>query len=306
MNVENISSAMGELFRQLVNTRIAQEPVSSKIQPMQTIVEEQHGNDTEDFNEANADRAREDVTEVRDAQAKAAVVQQEGQRKWQPAQRAASDGIRTPAETLMRETVGLNTKNYGFTHEETESNTDSRRRGKKKRLKSERKHVKLYRDHGDSSSSSSSSDSSSDSSDDDASDSSASEDSRDRRRRLRRRRTIFKVLKDQEKPQNLASNVVRAQPSFQHIHLDNILVSSILKFSDDLLRYQNANGVVLKATTLVSTKVKNAVMGKCRSIRTDAKFYEMDNATLFKRLQKLIRVQNVTQLVNELNYNVKF
>ena len=107
--------------------------------------------------------------------------------------------------------MGLNTKNYGFTHEETKSNTDSRRRGKKKRLKSKRNHVKLYRDHGD----------------DNTSNSSASEDSRDRRRRLCRRRTIFKVLKDQEKHQNLASNVARAQPSFQHI-----LLSSILKFSD--------------------------------------------------------------------------
>ena len=36
MNVENISSAMGELFRQLVNTRIVREPVSNKIQPMQS------------------------------------------------------------------------------------------------------------------------------------------------------------------------------------------------------------------------------------------------------------------------------
>ena len=307
LNVESISSAMGELFRQLVYTKIVQEPVSSKIQPMEAPAEKQkNGIDIEDANGVNADAAQEDVSEASGNQANAVTIQQEDLRVWHPTQRAARDSIRTPAETLMRDTVGLNTKNYGFTRGETESNTDSRRRGKKKKLKSERKRAKIYRDHGDSSSSSSSSDSSSDSSDDDTSDSSASEDSRDRRRRLRRRRTIFKVLKDQEKPQNLASNVVRAQPSFQHIHLDNILVSSILKFSDDLLRYQNANGVVLKATTLVSTKVKNAVMGKCRSIRTDAKFYEMDNATLFKRLQKLIRVQNVTQLVNELNYNVKF
>ena len=143
-NVESISSAMGELIRQLVNSKIMQEPVSSKIQSMETVAaEQQNGDDVKDFDDVNADAAQEDAAEENGAQAKAAVVQQEGQRKWQPAQRAASYGIRTPAETLMRETVGLNTKNYGFTREETESSTDGRRKGKKKKLKSERKCAKL-------------------------------------------------------------------------------------------------------------------------------------------------------------------
>ena len=228
-NVGEIKTAIDGIFKILLkkNSADGREPEQGQFeaaksftervskngtQLMETIAEEQqNGNDIEDFNKAHADAAREDVTEASGTQAKAAAVQQEGQQKWQPAQRAESDGIRTPAKTLLRETVGLNTKNYGFTHDETKSNTDSRCRGKKKRLKSKRNHVKLYSDHGD----------------DNTSNSSASEDSRDRRRRLCRRRTIFKVLKDQEKHQNLASNVARAQPSFQHI-----LLSSILKFSD--------------------------------------------------------------------------
>ena len=41
INVESISSAMGELFRQLVNSKIMQEPVSSKIQSMETVAAEQ-------------------------------------------------------------------------------------------------------------------------------------------------------------------------------------------------------------------------------------------------------------------------
>ena len=114
------------------------------------------------------------------------------------------------------------------------------------------------------------------------------------------------VLKEQELPRNLASNVFRTQPSYTHIKLERVYVSTILKFSEELLRYQNANGVILKATILVSTSVKNAIMGKCRSIGTDAKFFAMDNPTLLKKLQKLIRVKSVAQLVDELNRNVNF
>jgi hypothetical protein len=184
----------------------------------------------------------------------------------------------TPADGNEEDLIGLNTGMYGFT-DRIKNTGDKDRKGKKK----SRREVKIYKNRHDSDPSSDDSDSSS--SNNSSSSSSSSEDSTDRRKRNQRRRSIMDVLKEQEKPDNLAPNVFRTQPSFAHIKLEKVYVSTILKFSEELLRYQNANGVVLKATTLVSTSVKNAIMGKCRSIGTDAKFFAMDNPTLLSKLQ---------------------
>ena len=210
------------------------------------------------------------------------------------------DSYATPAAGDQEDLIGLNTGMYGFTDRIRNAGV----KGSKKEKKNSKREVKIYKNRHDSDPSSDDSDSSSES--DSSSSSSSSEDSTDRRRRNQRRRSIMDVLKEQEKPDNLAPNVFRTQPSFAHIKLERVYVSTILKFSEELLRYQNANGVILKATTLVSTSVKNAIMGKCRSIGTDAKFFAMDNPTLLGKLQKLVRVESVAQLVDELNRNIDF
>ncbi|MFN9908859.1 MAG: hypothetical protein ACK56F_22485, partial [bacterium] len=60
------------------------------------------------------------------------------------------------------------------------------------------------------------------------------------------------------------------------------------------------------ATTLVDTEIKDKIMAKCRSIRSDRKFYDMSNTMLFKKLQKLVRPLDVDHLILELERNVTF
>ena len=216
--------------------------------------------------------------------------------------------LKTPVRSSAKESIHLDTRNYGW----DDSDGDRRKAPKHRRemrgsRSSSSKSSKHRRGGGgsDSSSSSSSEGSESDSQESDAS-SSSSEDSRDRKRRGRKSLSVIDTLRGQDKYDGRASNVIRSQPDYSKIELKKAYVSSILNFSDQLIRYQRDVQTTLRATTLVDTEVKDKIMAKCRSIRSDRKFYDMSNTMLFKKLQKLVRTLDVDHLILELERNVTF
>ena len=225
---------------------------------------------------------------------------------------------KTPVGSSGKESVNVDTRNYGWDDSDEESDRKKTRSFKNRHSKigshskqKARQSSKHRRSGGGSDSSpsshSESSDSKSDSeSEDSEASSSSSENSRDRKRRGRKSFSVIDTLRDQDKFDGRVSNVIRSQPDYSKIELKKAYVSSILIFSDQLIRYQRDVQTTLRATTLVDPEVKDKIMAKCRSIRTDRKFYDMSNTMLFKKLQKLVRPLDVDHLIRELERNLTF
>ncbi len=155
-----------------------------------------------------------------------------------------------------------------FDSEKASSSEDDRKKKERKRRESSKnfrkkkdsRSAKKHRDYSSSSSSSSSSDSAKSSSDgtkgkfssgkdsDDSSLSTQSEDSNDLKRRMKRRKSLLEIFQDQDRHSDRPSNMLRMQPDYEKIKLEDLHVSSVFRFKDELIRYRQENQVTVQAS----------------------------------------------------------
>jgi hypothetical protein len=96
------------------------------------------------------------------------------------------------------------------------------------------------------------------------------------------------------------------QPDYEKIKLEDLHVSSVFRFKDELIRYRQENQVTVQASLRVSKTVRQKIMSKCRDIVEEERFYALSNKDLFKYIQKVVRPKNVHMLLEELQRNVRF
>lgn len=232
------------------------------------------------------------------------------------AQVAATPHLGTRASVQLDSRL-FNSEGISSRSDEEEKKLRKRRESSRsfKKRRSQRK--KKHRDDSSSSSSSSSSGSSDSSGvpksksslekdSDDSSLSTQSEDSNDLKRRMKRRKSILEIFQEQDRASDQPSNMLRMQPNYDGIKLENLHVSSVFRFKDELIRYRQENQVTVKASLRVSKAVRQKIMSKCRDIVEEERFYALSNKELFKYIQKVIRPRNVHMLLNELQRNVQF
>ena len=156
-----------------------------------------------------------------------------------------------------------------------------------------------------------SSDSSSSSSPSSSSDSSASNhrarnsNVSNRPGRSKTRKSILqKLSEDADRPTNKVM-ITQTTPSFEHIRLDTITVSRVLKFVAQVHQYQLAYKISLPLATLIAEKPRRQIMARNKGL-TLTKFFNLKTKKLIKLLMKEVRPESPLIFLKVVDRSVTF
>jgi hypothetical protein len=119
-----------------------------------------------------------------------------------------------------------------------------------------------------------------------------------------KRASMLRPKATSSKSQYVQVGVYRDQPSYAHIHLDNLMISEVFKFWTDINLYETMHGIELRASTLIADEVRRSIMSKCDIGET--RFFRADQKFLRKIIQKAVRPTDKAMFARLLDKSTNF
>ena len=95
-------------------------------------------------------------------------------------------------------------------------------------------------------------------------------------------------------------------PRTDHLRLDELYVSTLIKFFDDLVQYARVNGGLPKIATLLSDKVKEALIASDPRRYAGDRLYLLTPQQIYNLLVEQVQPRDRFDFVKEMTRNVKF
>ena len=96
------------------------------------------------------------------------------------------------------------------------------------------------------------------------------------------------------------------QEAYKGVKLERLTVSNVLKFIDDVNRYQAQWEVRLNAATYVVDSVKRILIAKSRGRLTEGRFYQITSKELLREVPRAVKPQSVLAFSKAFEDNISF
>lgn len=119
------------------------------------------------------------------------------------------------------------------------------------------------------------------------------------------RESILKrIAKQSEEPRNTVQ-YTEPRPSYSHIKLTDLKVTSVKKFINQVVDYQTVYGIPLPVTNQIDEKIRETLLSRNKGL-TSQKFHSLDVSSVIDLLQELIRPRTVLEFTKALERSVYF